>query len=723
MFGNVIRRVPVHGGAGAACLSIPSPPSRLLPLRASSSSSTAVTAVRAFAAARHVRATHTDPSTLLCDTLSLAHRWSSTYPTASRRSVRTRKNKQFNYLTADRLIPTEKKLSRVAVRNRDDVSLRRRREYKQQLMRDVEEKIRFYPPSIKKQVFFPIMTNSTRVALFRGNREYGIRTTTRVFSMLLGQLCKREHRELILEKLAELGLQPPTAEDWEHFTDPVTGDITTGMMYSTWVNSILTTYGRMSYTDSKHLLAAGGTTLFAYVIRNYLDRTLVPPIEDWSRQFGPVVPEEFLGRPRGQQKVSLALSDASYELRVWGRTHVQEAVSRLSLQEQADLVTWVEGNMKTHIAEMERKHAFTARILAVMHSLPEAKAIHNSFWAFKEAKRLEHVVKMNGAFFPLHHDVRQLWAQLSSEEKAQYSCFGRRRQTETACGRKLFIRYCCRDYGFGLAEASKRYATLGDLQKAALEFPFYFPLTPGNAATAAFQRFYLVMCERYGMVRTYSSGIGNRLFKVAMRQKWDALTMAEREQYEEHDRIYAAFPLQPTTPEAAASGSAKSSSSESLPASTAPSVATRRSECLTTRRGTPSKGPTTSRPQVRVGPQYFVEERPPSLKVDDTALTAEELLMNLREAAYGARSNEPKAKVATTDAHPKATPSEAEMASAAADEQQQSSEPQKEVLDTQDVEVSVAASRRGRVCSETPGSTEGEGSARTRQSALQVVMI
>ncbi|CAJ1990256.1 hypothetical protein conserved [Leishmania donovani] len=722
MFGNVIRRLPVHWGPGAACLSNPSPSATSPRLRASPCTSTAVTAVRAAAAARHVRATHTDPSYLLCGTLSMAHRWSSTYPTASRRSVRTRTKKQFNYLTADRLIPTEKKLSRIAIRNRDDVSLRRRREYKQQLMRDVEEKIRFYPPSIKKQVFFPIMTNSTRVSLFRGNREYGIRTSTRVFSMLLEQLCKREHREFILEKLAELGLEPPTAEDWEHFTDPVTGDITTGMMYSKWVDSILTTYGRMSFTSSKHLLAAGATTLFAYVIRNYLDRTLVPPLEDWSRQFGPVVAEEFVGRPRGQQKVSLALSDALYEVRVWGRTHAQEAVSRLSLQEQTDLVKWVEGNMKTHIAEMERKHAFTAKILAVMHSLPEAKAIHNSFWAFKESKRLEHVVKMNGAFFPLHHDVHRQWSQLSKEEKARYSCFGRKRETETACGRKLFIRYCCRDYGFSLSDASQRYASLGDLQKAALEFPFYFPLTPGNAATAAFQRFYLVMCERYGMVRTYSSGIGNRLFKIAMRQKWDALSMEERQQYEEHDRIYAAFPLQPPTPEAAASGSAKASSSGSLPASTAPSAATRSSECVTTRWGTPAKGSTASRSQVRVGPQYFVEERPPSLKVDDTALTAEELLMNLREAAYGTHSNETKAKVAATAAHPKATSSVAETAAATADEKLQSRQ-QKEAADTQDVEVPMAASRRGRARSKTPGSTHGEGSTRTRQPALQVVMI
>ncbi|GET90029.1 hypothetical protein, conserved [Leishmania tarentolae] len=721
MLGGVMRRTSVHRGAGAAFLSIPVPLGTSPRLRASSSSFRAVTAVRAFAATPHARSTHANPSTFLGSTLFMAHRWSSTYPTAARRAVRAKKKKPFNYLTSDRLIPTEKKLSSVAVRNRDDVSLRRRREYKQQLMRDVEEKIRFFPPSIKKQVFFPIMTNSTRVALFRGNREYGIRTSTRVFSMLLEQLCKRENRELILEKLAELGMEPPTAEDWERFTDPVTGDITTGMMYSKWVNSILTTYGRMSFMGSKHLLAAGATTMFAYVIRNYLDRTLVPPLEDWSRQFGPIAAEEFTGRPRGQQKMRLVLSEALHEVCVWGRVHAQEAVSRLSLEEQAELVKWVEENLKTHISEMERKNEFTAKILAVMHDLPEAKAIHSSFGAFKESKRLEYVVNKKGSFFPVHQDVRRLWSQLSKEEKARYSCFGRKRETETACGRKLFIRFCCRDYGFSLADASHRYIGLGDLQKAALEFPFYLPLTTGNAATAAFQRFYFVMCERYGMTRTYSSGFGNRLFRVAMRQKWDALSMEERQQYEEQERIYAAFPLQPTTSKAAESSSVKLPSSESLPARTPPPEATPRNEFLTMRLDSTAKTSTTTRPPVRVGPQYFEEELPPSLKVDDTALTAKELLMNLREVAYSARRNKSKAQAAVTAVHTNEIPSEAKTVTVV--ETQQQPEQQKEVEDSQVVEVPVAVPKRDRVCAKTPGSAQGGRSARARQPTLQVVMI
>ncbi|CAM39645.2 conserved hypothetical protein [Leishmania braziliensis MHOM/BR/75/M2904] len=719
MLRSVARRTSVQLGTGAACLAIPSPSVVSPRLQVVPSNPTGVTSVRAFPQACHLRIPHT-PSILPCGSLSTARRCVTLYPKASRRVVRNGKKKHFNYLTADRMLPPEKKLSRLSIRNRDDVSLRRRRDYKQQLVRDVEEKIHFFPPSIKKQVFFPLMTNSTRVRLFRGNREYGLRMSTRVFSMLLDQLCKRENRDFILEQLGKLGLELPTAEDWEHFADPVTGDITTGIMYSNWVHSVLTTYGRMSFTGSTHLLAGGATTLFAYVIRNYFNRTLVPPLEDWSRQFGPVAAEEFLGRPRGQQKVSLAMSEAVCEVRVWGRTQAQEGVSRLSLQEQDDLVKWVKNNLKSHIVEMERKNAFASKVLAVLHSLPEAKAVNNSFWVFKEARRLEHVIKLKGAFFPRQSRVRSEWRQLSMEERARYSCFGQKRQTETACGRKLFIRYCCRDYGFSLSNASQRYTTLGDLQKAALDFPFYFPLTPSNAATAAFHRFYVAMCDRYGMVRTYNNGIGNRLFKAAMREKWDALSMEERQQYEDHDQIYAVFPLQPTTGEAVSGSAETSTSSESLPTKTAPSAVTQRSEGLTTRWGKPAKLLTQTQP-VKIGPQYFVEERPPSLKVDDTALTAETLLLNLRQAAYGKRRRGRPPKLAATDTQLKATPAGAETA-AVADEQPQSQK-EKEAGVTQDMEVPAAALMRNRGRRRTSGVTQGEGSTRTLQSALQVVII
>ncbi|KAG5498264.1 hypothetical protein JIQ42_03069 [Leishmania sp. Namibia] len=721
MFGNIARRTPVHLITGAACLPTLSPTAASPRLRASPPSLTVATGLRAFTGACHARSTQA-PSTPSCGTLSAARRWASQYPTASRRTVRAGKKKHFNYLTADRMLPTEKKLSRSAIRDRDDASLQRRREYKQQLVRDVEEKIRFFPPAIKKQVFFPLIANSARVSLFRGNRDFGVRVSVRVFSMLVEQLCKRVHRDFILEQLAELGLDPPTAEDWERFTDPVTGDITTGIMYSSWVNTVLVTYGRMSFTGSKHLLACGGTTLFAYVVRHYHDRALVPPLEDWSRQYGPVVTEEFLGRPRGQQKVSLALSEAVYELRVWGRAQAQEAVSRLSLQEQEDLVRWVSENLKTHIAEMERKHAFTAKILAVMHHLPEAKSIHNSFCAFKEARHMEHVVKMKGAFFPLPSKPREEWRRMSAEEKERYTCFGRKRQTETACGRKLFLRYCCRDYGFSLTDASSRYINLSDLQKAALEFPFYLPLTPCNPALAAFRRFYAVMCERYGMVRTYNSGAGNRLFKIAMREQWDRLSMEERQQYEEHDRIYAVFPLQPTTSGAAASNSTASSSSESPPTRTAPSAAAPKSSGLTTRWGEPVKWAVESMQPASVGSQYFVEKQPPSLKVDDTVLTAESLLLNLRQAAHGGPRNGVKAKPTATATLSRATPSGAETAAVGGDEQQRSQQ-QEKVRDTQDAETPVTASRKGRARAKTPSATQGEGSAKARRPALCVVMI
>ncbi|KAG5474347.1 hypothetical protein LSCM1_03127 [Leishmania martiniquensis] len=694
MLRRVARGTPVRMATGATHLATLSPPAALLRLRVSPPCLRAITGLRALPAACHARST-SKPSSTLCGALFAAYRWASQYPTASRKSRRPGKKKQFNYLTLDRLLPREKKLSRVAIRNRDDVSLRRRREYKQQLIRDVEEKIRFFSPSIKQQVFFPYIANSARMSLFRGNRDYGVRVSTRVFTMLLEQLCKREHRGFIAEQLGKLGFDPPTAEDWERFTDPVTGDITTGIMYSNWVQSVLNTYGRISSTNAKHIQACGSTTLFAYVVRHYLDRTRVPPLEDWSHQFGPVVAEELMGRPRGQQKVSLAISEAVHEMSVWGRAQAQEAVSRLSLQEQNALVQWVRENIKTHIAEMERKNAFTARILAVMHHLPEAKSIQNSFWTFKELRRVEHVVKMKGAFLLPPGNPLDEWRQLSKEERAKYSCFGRRRQTETACGRKLFIRYCCRDYGLSLTDASARYTSLSDLQKAAMDFPFYLPITPCNPAMAAFRRFYMAMCERYGMVRTYNDASGNRLFKRAMREKWNSLSMEERQQYEEHDRIYAAFPLQPTTSGVAASTSTSSSTSDSLPTRTAPLAAAPNCNGLATRWGHSMKKSAEAVHQAKVGPQYFVEKQPPSLKVDDTAPTAESLLLNLREAAFGCRRNGAKVRSAATSSDVEAASSDAE----------------------------VAASGNGHARARRRSGIHGERPARMRPSLLCVVMI
>ncbi|KPA85412.1 hypothetical protein ABB37_01721 [Leptomonas pyrrhocoris] len=489
---------------------------------------------------------------------STAQRHKGTYgaPLGSPGLLTTRKpRKQYNYLNTSRLIETPKKIPVHVQRVRDDKTLERRQHFKENLLRDVEQKIRFFPPLVKKRVFFPMSTINNRVLIFRGHRDLGTLLGTRLTCLVIEQLKKAENRSFLLEKMKELEVEPPTAAEWAKFTDPKTGDINIDVLYSPWIESLLCSFARMerkAHKQPQNLRSMAA--LRDYVVQNFANPSLVPSLESWSRAQGPVRETDFVGRPGSNVARQVQYKTNVQRMSQWGKQQAFDAVSALSLEEQLTLVKDVAQRRTQLLQELEERHLFATKFKHVLFSLDELKSIMGPCELFHNACARKFVMEHKGAYYPKHTRDTKAFTQLPKEERVRLCAFGYRFEAQPTTGQKLYVRCCVRDYGLPSSEASRRYGRLSDLQRAALCFPFYLPIAPTRATVASFKRFYRDMCARYGLANPNGPVLGNRLFEAAMRKRWNGLSMEERAQYEDSDRVADVFPLiKPATKESSTS--------------------------------------------------------------------------------------------------------------------------------------------------------------------------
>lgn len=570
------------------------------------------------------------------EAMGAGRRWAASYPTPNRRKGRTKPRKVYNYLTHDRLVQRTSKVSDAALREIGDQRLIRRRNYKALMQRDVAEKIRFFSPELKALIFYPRQRNSDRRSLFRGHRDFPSPMTARLHAVVLAELRKRANRNVILEVLAEQNVEPPTDEDWATFTDPATGDINTGLMYSQWVLGTLSTCGSdLHHGMTTRLRRGANQSTVAYLLRHFDDITRVPSVEEWAHEFGPVREDELVWRHKADSAARLKMMLRKNELRLCGQATVLDVVSHMPIAEQEELVRVVEAQLEKLYAAARRHHLFAAKILLVLHSLPEGRAVAGSRAVFAAASAAKHVIEMKGEFYPMPSHQASDYLSLSPEERLKYTCFGRSHRCESMTGRRLFLRYCCRDYGFSLADAWRRFTELDDLQKAALEFPFFTSIAPKIGIHVAFQRFYAETCERLGFGVGGASMHSNRVLRCAIRKRWEQLSVAERQRYHQSTALRGVFPLQPdksdaaptAAAEAAAAAAPEENGSAAARDATRPPTAT-----VVQAPSTAAALPVSSAPS-----DYFVDERPPSLQSGELDMTESDLLAEFQSIVAGVR--------------------------------------------------------------------------------------
>ncbi|EPY16261.1 hypothetical protein STCU_11444 [Strigomonas culicis] len=475
----------------------------------------------------------------------------ASYPTPHRSHTRTAsssaKKKKFNYLTPDRLVANNRrKLSKNALRARDDKSLARRRNYRRLLLQDVETKIHFFSPLIKKHVFFPSNKFNAKL-LFRGNRLLVTHTFTRIYVSVIDQLKQRQHRDTLVSLMREAGVEPPTAEEWARYTDRKTGDINIGLLHSVWLKRYFVEVSRKGSAlleDDDRATRMRFTPTFLYVAVHFKD---IPTLEDWSHKKGKLQVRELelTKDSRALSTVQLSLANAKGDIASYGTAYVEEHVNRMTTDQVGAVETTFRSEAARILQDMNAQLAFTAKVLLGAGELPEVKAIQSPMTVYFNRCELLSALAQKGSPHPPFKRNFADWHQLPKEERDRCYCFARKPERITKTGMQLFFKYCSRDYGILRSEATRKYHDLTDLQQAALSFPFYLPITPQRSGAVAFRKFYGEMCARYGLIRGGHATFGNRLFEAAMRKKWLALDPVERQQYDENDAIAAAFPLQP----------------------------------------------------------------------------------------------------------------------------------------------------------------------------------
>lgn len=480
----------------------------------------------------------------------------ASYPAPKARNRTRAMKKHYNYLTAERLVATpRRRLTRNALRNRDDVGLRKHRSYREAMLRDIEEKIHFVSPEVKKFIFFPRAREGATKRFFRGNRVLPTRTFTRIYVDIIDRLTSRENRAKLVELMKAAGVRPPTAEVFRKYSSKKTGKLTVPLVYSQWMQRYFGLLGRkylavrdMPRTDAGHLdLSTLSLSVHqAYILLHFDDESKVPSLLGWSRNLGPLHPEsEFEESRHGQASQLSFLAESRREVLLWGQRHIVDALAPLSVAEQQSIVETALSHFESRMAKLSHQLEFAAKVMLAINSLPEVRAMQTPSKVFITEKELQTLLEQKGVAFPPSPYSLKDWRALSTEEQQQYYCFKKKAEARSGSGLHLYLRYCTRDYGLPRVEAPKRFARLSDEQQAALNFPFYFPITPKNPTVAAFKHFYIEMCERYGLARSNGSvNHGNRLFEASMRRKWRAMPAEERQRFF-HDGVMAAFPLLP----------------------------------------------------------------------------------------------------------------------------------------------------------------------------------
>lgn len=470
---------------------------------------------------------------------------------ASRRAVRSyplpSKNRQkktrkaFNYLTNDRLIERAPALKRGEVRKRDNIKLKQYHLFKENTLKQIDEKVKYFPPFVSDYVFFAAEGANGRRKVFKTSRQLFTRVYIRVYVMVLQNFLKGgAQREELVRLMEEANVTIPSPAMWRRFTDSKTGNISVGLLHSAAIRAVLTSLFKKRAQGRQD----DCTTTEMYVARYLLDESKVPSLERWWAALGPLHPNELAvsGRMMGKKKLK---AEGDLQVTEYGIAEVHAAVKGMNPGEVDQLSSYFHKHAEGIFALLQTHHVFSLSIQMALNSLTEILVIQSSRKAYLHHQQCDAYLRQHGAYYPQPRHLRS-WGEATAEERKRFTPFdetGAERGSRS--GLMLFFRCCSVDYGLTKREASFKASELSDLQMAALDFPFHLHLSAAEHAKA-FTRFRRAQCKAYGLVREPSYPMyNNLLFKMAMRMKWMDMTAAERQPYED-DEMGSAFPLLPS---------------------------------------------------------------------------------------------------------------------------------------------------------------------------------
>lgn len=484
-----------------------------------------------------------------CPQTSSESRGIASYPTPGRSPTVRRTRKSYNYLTSERMVPVRRvKSNRLKDRRRDDRALAKRKSYREEVLRNVEEKVLFLSPEVKSFVFFPkVKGRPDTMRTFRGNRALPTRTFTRIYVDIIKKLSQMANRPKLEALIKEHEVALPDEATWRLYSDPQTGAITTGLIYSSLLTRQFAHIAKNLHGGPQERRHARLTTIQAYILRNFDDVRKVPSLQAWSHALGEFTEADMLTHgPRTKPTVSLILARARAEIYRYGVDEVANAVDALTEEGRRELHEYTSAHIEELWHNMCRHFEFAAKVMLAINSIPEVKAMQTATRLYMTEESNRTLIEQKGSLYPPSQASLKNLRELSKEERGKYLCFGTQSESSAMTALQLYRRYCMRDYGISRSDSIKRFAELDDLQQAALQFPFYYPITPRCSGWEAFRKFYVETCNRYALIRTPSAH-GNRVLLAALRKRWKLMSPAERERYFESDTVMAPFPLQPST--------------------------------------------------------------------------------------------------------------------------------------------------------------------------------
>ncbi|KAG8345565.1 hypothetical protein TRVL_03604 [Trypanosoma vivax] len=461
----------------------------------------------------------------------------ASYPTPGTiRSQSKATRKKFNFLSSERLVQTNKgRCSRRAIRMRDDVFHKRRVQFREHIKADVEKNIRYFPDSVKHYVFFKGKENKLISSGFHCVRKVPGLVLRRILYMVEEEITKLENRDHLIEMIESAGGSPPTQEEWDRYTDEA-GKININLYFHPIVDKFLRGFclGRKVAERFRALQA------FMFLKRNDFD--VCPPLRSWSLRQGPIRDEELLERSEMKDTRDIITEMAMYQ-----RPHVVRAFGKQTAEQKEKFVEEAESNREELRAVYERERLFAAKVMLGVTALKEMRALTNPAITYYNHEYYKSIIRMDGSVEATPRRTRaevRKWYLLPKEEQLKFYCFERALETRPVSGANLYVRYACRDYGLSREEAVERWASLSELQKAALHFCFFAPISAPRRSVSAFRRFYNKQCYQHGLVMTGKS-CGNRAFFLRMRKMWNEMNADERAQFEDTDAFSSVFPLHP----------------------------------------------------------------------------------------------------------------------------------------------------------------------------------
>ncbi|KEG14548.1 hypothetical protein DQ04_00411120 [Trypanosoma grayi] len=463
-------------------------------------------------------------------------RFVATYPSpSSNRGVSKSGRKKYNFLTSTRLVETAREpRSRRDIRLRDDVFFHRRTQFRESVNSNIAKYIRYFPENVKRYVFYKNKPVNVVNASFLGMRKVPGCVLRRILQLTEDEILKPKNREHLIELIESTGTTPPTKEEWARYTDKKTGEININLYYHSNLDKPMRIFCLLLNSPPPF------REFQAFMLLNRNNFDICPPMRTWSLRQGPLRDEELV--ERGSQK---EVRDMVGELADYQRPHVMRAFKNLTLEERKTVLEKAEANRKELRHEYERERLFGAKLMCGVTALKEVRALTSPAITYYNQEYYKYIIRLGGsveATLRRSKDEIPRWYTLPKEARLKYYCFERAVEMHPVGGAHLYLRYCCRDYGLSREDSMERWSGLSDLQKAALNFCFYAPISAPRRSTSAFRRFYVSQCYRHGLVMT-GKACSNRAFFARVKKIWMRMNADERAQFEDTESFSSVFPL------------------------------------------------------------------------------------------------------------------------------------------------------------------------------------